>query len=72
MEHYTLDRFEGDYAVVETPDCSTVDVLRAELPADAVEGSFLLRTEDGWQLTDSPDTARRIRQKFEHLLHPEG
>ena len=35
-----IDRFEGDYAVVET-DLEIIDIPRAELPANAKEGDVL-------------------------------
>jgi len=36
----TIDRFEGDYAVVETSE-NMIDIPRSELPADAKEGDLL-------------------------------
>ena len=40
-----IDRFEGDVAVLETPD-GMVDVLRSFLPAGAREGDALRWVED--------------------------
>lgn len=68
---YVLDRFEGDLAVLETPERTTVDVPRSLLPAEAREGSHLRQTDGGWVVVSSEDGAR-IRQKFQRLVHPEG
>jgi hypothetical protein len=38
---YTLDRFEGEWAVLETEQGKTFSVPREWLPADAAEGAAL-------------------------------
>ncbi len=37
-----IDRFEGDYAVVELPDMSTVDMPIQLVPEGAKEGDVLI------------------------------
>lgn len=36
-----IDRFEGEYAVVELPDKSMVNIPKKALPADAGEGDII-------------------------------
>jgi hypothetical protein len=51
MPHYTIDRFEGAWAVLENEQAQTFQVPRAWLPADAREGDVLAATEEGQQGT---------------------
>jgi hypothetical protein len=51
MPHYTIDRFEGEWAVLENDQAQTFQVPRAWLPADAREGDVLAATEEGQQGT---------------------
>ena len=41
MALYTIDRFEGDWAVLETEDARTFNVPRDWLPSGAREGDVL-------------------------------
>ena len=50
-----LDRFEGDFAVIETTN-GMVSIPKAELPEDAIEGSILRIAVD-----DDETAARRMR-----------
>ncbi|MBR6618592.1 MAG: DUF3006 domain-containing protein [Oscillospiraceae bacterium] len=52
-----IDRFEGEFAVIETED-GTQNIPRTQLPEDAAEGDVLRRTEDGWE-TDAEATRQR-------------
>jgi len=63
---YTLDRFEGDFALLEQEDRTMLQVRRTELPADVKEGSFLTLTDGVWALCED-DRAERIRSKIENL-----
>ena len=56
-----IDRFEGDFAVVELPDGSFADLPRALVPAGAGEGS-VLRIE-----TDAAETEKRRREAADLL-----
>jgi hypothetical protein len=41
-----IDRFEGEYAIVETESKAFVPMPRALIPQDAVEGSVISITQD--------------------------
>lgn len=49
---YSVDRIEGDVAVLVSADGTTFDVLLADLP-DGVEERMMLRYEDGVFTPDS-------------------
>jgi hypothetical protein len=51
VPHYTIDRFEGAWAVLENDQAQTFNVPRAWLPTDAREGDVLVATEEGQQGT---------------------
>ena len=58
----TIDRFEGDYAVLEIRE-ETGEVLYKNLPAgwlpdDAAEGDVLVKTAEGYAI-DSAETEKR-------------
>lgn len=60
-----VDRFEGQYAVLET-DSGMKTVLRTELPADAREGDVLCCSGGSYSV-DSEKTERR-RKAAAHKL----
>jgi hypothetical protein len=41
MNRVVIDRFEGDFAVVELPNRNMIDVPKALLPDEAVEGDII-------------------------------
>ena len=55
---YSLDRFEGEWAVLVNEDDECLNVMRTELPADAAEGDMFRRTDDGF-MPDAEATAER-------------
>ena len=55
----TLDRFEGEWAVLVDADGETTPVERTRVPADAREGDRLTALEDGTYAVDEADTAAR-------------
>lgn len=67
---YTLDRFEGDMAVlVGIEDGSVLELLKKEL-SDAKEGDVLVRHEDGTLEHDARESEQRekkLRERFERL-----
>ena len=65
-EFVTIDRFEGDWAVLERADLSTVAVTRSQLPAEAREGEVLRLNPDGSFEMDTEETQRR-RERILHL-----
>jgi hypothetical protein len=36
-----VDRFEGEYAIVELPDKTMINILKTILPDEAVEGDII-------------------------------
>lgn len=58
----TIDRIEGDFAVVELPDARTVDVPLAALPRGIEEGDrVLLRARPFHVFRSRPASRRRPR-----------
>lgn len=54
-----IDRFEQDFAVVETDD-GIIDISRVYLPENAVEGDVIVLTDNGY-IIDEQATAERRR-----------
>jgi len=59
----TIDRFEGNYAVVELPDKSTWSVPKELFPG-AVEGDSFVISKGENEMADSQ---QRIQDKFARL-----
>lgn len=55
-----IDRFEDDFAVVETENGS-IDIPRSELPTDAKAGDILKMSADGYTVLKSETSERRKR-----------
>lgn len=65
-----IDRFEGDYAVLELRD-ETGEILYKNLPAgwlpdDAAEGDVLVKTAEGYAI-DTAETEKRRAAAAEKL-----
>jgi len=56
-----IDRFEGEYAIVELPDRSTVDMPKKLIPQGAKEGD-VLKIE-----VDKDETAKR-KERIKKLM----
>ncbi len=54
----SIERFEGEFAVIET-DEGFLNVLRSALPADAKEGDILRKTEEGYEIDTEAANKRR-------------
>lgn len=65
-----IDRFEQDFAVVETDD-GIIDVSRVYLPENAAEGDVILLTENGYVI-DEAATAERRKSMAERLSRLTG
>lgn len=61
-----IDRFEGDYAVVELEDGKMKDIKRSLLPDGAKEGDVLIINEKGIKI-DKEETHRR-KGKINNLM----
>lgn len=69
MEKYIIDRFEGDFAVLEKEDGGTVDVKK-ELLKNACEGDAVI-FENGEYIIDAVETQKRrknIEEKMRKLF----
>lgn len=60
MRKGTIDRFEGEYAIVEFGG-STEDILRSELPSEAGIGDVLIFA-DGVISVDHQETKKRKKE----------
>ena len=54
-----IDRFEGNYAVIEMADGTMKNILRAILPFDAKEGDVIELDEHGVIMIDEDETEDR-------------
>ena len=67
---YTLDRFEGNFAVLENRNTKKMtDIPISNIPANAKEGD-ILRLSNGSYVVDHEETknvSNRIRQKMDNL-----
>ena len=61
-----IDRFEGDYAVVEFEGRKMVDILKKDLPAGLKEGDAI-RCTDGTYVFDGLET-ERIKKETKTLF----
>lgn len=69
MEKYIIDRFEEEYAVLESEDGITKDVLRSAI-ADCAEGDVVIE-ENGIYRVDKEKTEQRkhiIAEKMRKLF----
>lgn len=63
--NFIIDRFEGDYAVVELENKEMLDIPRAILPEEAKEGDVInISIEE----TETENRKKRIQDKFNSLF----
>lgn len=70
-DYFVIDRFEGDFAVLEDGDCVLHDVKRVFLPPDAAAGDAVVPLPDGRYAVDARRTTERrerIRKKINGLF----
>lgn len=67
---YTIDRFEGDYAVLEDDDENRVNVKKALLPEMAKESDIL--DFDGEAYTVNAEETEKRRQSVIEMLRKMG
>ena len=60
-----IDRFEGDFAVIELPNGQMIDCPKALLPDDAKEGSILNITVDE---TATNDKLKKVTDRMNKLF----
>ena len=68
--YYTIDRFEGDFAIVETDKMTFCNLARNLLPPEAKEGDILRQDASGYviDLEKTRQRAERIAQKRKNLF----
>jgi len=65
MKKGIIDRFEGDFAVVEFED-KMEDILRSKLPKEAEVGDVLIF--EGDQIRVDKDETEKLRKEIEELM----
>jgi len=72
---YIIDRFEGDYAVLENPITNEPeDFLKADMPEGAKPGQTVFMQDGKWEI-DHEDTAKRherIKTLFDRIKKKNG
>lgn len=63
--NFIIDRFEGDYAVVELENKEMIDIPRTILPVGAKEGDII---NISIQETETEKQKKRIQDKFNSLF----
>lgn len=63
---YIIDRFEGDYAVLEGEDQLMVRVEKSKLPSFAKEGDCIYGDEDGYAI--DPEATRKRKERIRKLM----
>ena len=59
-----IDRFEGEYAVVELSDGKMIDIDRSQLPMEAEEGMVI---DISSSITINLDETKRRKEEIEKL-----
>lgn len=54
-----IDRFEGNYAVIELPDKKILNIEKSKIPLEAKEGDILKRVNDTLIIDDEETNKRR-------------
>ena len=56
---YIIDRYEGEYAILEDEEKRMVKVRKTELPKHVKEGDCLTKKEHGYELDETATMERR-------------
>lgn len=70
MEQYTIDRFEGDFAVCEEEKTGKmVNIRKTDIPAEAKEGSIIVKENNQYKVDNEKtnQVAERIKKKMDNL-----
>lgn len=62
---FTIDRFEGELAIVELENREIIEIPKAILPMEAKEGDIIIISVDE---KETQDRKKRIQEKFESLF----
>jgi hypothetical protein len=71
MNKLIIDRYEGNYAICENEDKTTISIPKYKLPLDCKEGDCLLRDEEGMYQKDvetASNREKRLRDKMSRLF----
>ena len=71
MKKLTIDRFEGNYAICENEDKTTLQIPKYRLPLNCKEGDCLIHDDEGMYQMDDTYTSvkeKRIRDKMFRLF----
>ena len=71
MKKLTIDRFEGNYAICENEDKTTLQIPKYRLPLNCKEGDCLIQDDEGMYQMDVAFTSvkeKRIRDKMYRLF----
>lgn len=66
MDTLTIDRFEGDIAVCEKEDMTTINIPIRKLPSGVKVGNVLVVAQDGTMSIDEEEEKRR-RERIYNL-----
>jgi len=58
---YIIDRYEGEYVILEDEDKKIMRVRREELPPQAKEGDCIVNTGTRYELDEKATKDRRVR-----------
>ena len=58
---YSIDRFEGNFAILEAENGETIGVERARLPREAGEGDIVVHEIGEFKVDAEATAARRAR-----------
>ncbi len=64
----TIDRFEGDFAVCQKEDGAMINIKKALLPADCIEGDALEAQEGVYVKKDNPRRREHMKSKMQALF----
>ena len=64
---YTIDRFEGDFAIIEDDNMITATVSRSLIDINAKEGSRVIYNGEVYELINNINDISRIKNKFNKL-----
>ena len=70
MKLYIIDRFEGDFAVLEEDDGTCTDVKKALLPQNAREGDVLFFDGSSYFIDEAGTASRKktIEEKMRRIF----
>lgn len=64
---FTIDRFEGNFAVCEGEGRKMSNILRSVLPAGAKEGTAIIFDGKEYTIDADTTTSERIKRKMDSL-----